>query len=95
VATAKALFFNLGDEEAGVAFEQAQLLRAVGISCEIYHESVKMDKQFKYADKKNIPFAIIIGSKELATATAVVKNLKTGEQQNLPLVSLIEFFAIN
>ena len=54
-----------------------------------------MDIQFKYAYKKNIPFAIIIGSKELATETAVVKNLKTGEQQNLPLVSLIEFFAIN
>jgi histidyl-tRNA synthetase len=95
VATAKALFFNLGAEEASVAFEQAQLLRAAGISCELYHEAVKMDKQFKYADKKNIPFAIIIGSKEITSATAVVKNLKTGEQQNLPFVSLIEFFTIN
>jgi histidyl-tRNA synthetase len=95
VATAKALFFNLGVEEASVAFEQAQLLRAAGISCELYHEAVKMDKQFKYADKKNIPFAIIIGSKEITSATAVVKNLKTGEQQNLPFVRLIEFFTIN
>jgi histidyl-tRNA synthetase len=95
VHNAKALFFNLGDEEAAVAFEQAQLLRGAGIACELYHESVKMDKQFKYADKKNIPYAVIIGTKEVESQQAVVKNLQTGEQQNLPFVRLKDFFTIN
>ena len=51
-----------------------------------------MDKQFKYADKKNIPFIIIIGSKETDKKEAVVKNLKTGVQQIIPLDQLNLFF---
>ena len=42
-----------------------QQLRQKGIPFEIYHEQRKFDKQFKYAEKKNIPFAIIIGTKEI------------------------------
>ncbi|MEX1201692.1 MAG: histidine--tRNA ligase [Ferruginibacter sp.] len=95
VHTAKALFFNLGAAESAVAFELAQSLRKNGIACELYHEAVKMEKQFKYADKKNIPFAVIIGSKEMESKEAVVKNLLTEEQQILPFVSLNQFFAIN
>lgn len=54
-----------------------------------------MDKQFKYADKKNIPFAIIIGSKELASGEAVIKNLKTGVQETVPSNQLPLFFQKN
>ena len=56
------LFFNLGEKESELAFKEMQSLRNNGISCELFYENVKMDKQFKYASKKNIPFAIIIGS---------------------------------
>ncbi len=59
------LFFNLGEKESEIAFKEMQSLRNNGISCELFYENVKMDKQFKYASKKNIPFAIIIGSREL------------------------------
>jgi histidyl-tRNA synthetase len=57
-----------------------QQLREKGIACEIYHENAKFDKQFKYADKKRISYAVIIGSKELQEGKCVVKNLSTGEQ---------------
>jgi histidyl-tRNA synthetase len=53
-----------------------------------------MDKQFKYAEKKNIPFAIIIGSKEMEEKTCVVKNLKTGVQQTLSTKNLIEYLRL-
>ena len=79
----KALFFNLGVEEAKMAYTLMQQLRQQGTAAEIYHENVKMDKQFKYAEKKNIPFAVIIGSRELELKTVVVKNLQTGEQQSM------------
>lgn len=91
VAT-KALFFNMGEKESSVAFECVQQLRLHKISCELFHEPVKMDKQFKYAEKKNIPFAVIIGSKETESKTAVVKNLKTGEQQPVQFSELTTFF---
>jgi histidyl-tRNA synthetase len=50
-----------------------------------------MDKQFKYAEKKNIPFAIIIGSKEMEEKNCIVKNLKTGVQQSLSVENLIGY----
>ena len=77
----KVLFFNLGEAESKTAFGLMQQLRDKGISCEIYHENAKFDKQFKYADKKGIAFAVIIGSKELAEGTCVVKDLRKGEQR--------------
>lgn len=77
------LFFNLGENESAFAFTVMQQLRNNGIACELYHETAKMDKQFKYAEKKNIPFAVIIGSRELEQQQCVVKNLQKGEQQTI------------
>jgi histidyl-tRNA synthetase len=59
-----------------------QALRAKGIASEIFHEEAKMDKQFKYAEKKNIPFVVIIGSRELETNSCVLKNLKSGRTKD-------------
>ena len=79
----KVLFFNLGEEESKAAYALLQELRTKGIASEIFHEQAKMDKQFKYAEKKNIPFVAIIGTKEIENKTATIKNLKTGEQQSI------------
>ena len=87
----KALFFNMGESESQFAYKLMQPLRQEGISCELFHEPSKMDKQFKYADKKNIRFAGIIGSKEMEEKNAVVKNLKTGAQENIGFEKLVEF----
>lgn len=88
---AKALFFNLGEKESQRAFSLAQQLRDNGIACELYHEQAKFDKQFKYAEKKQIPFAIILGSRELEENTCLVKNLATGNQQTITQDSLAAF----
>jgi len=88
------LFFNLGEIESKKAFELAQQLRSQGIRTELYHENSKFDKQFKYAEKKNIPYIIIMGSKELEEKTCVVKNLGSGEQQTLPVGDLVNFVFI-
>jgi histidyl-tRNA synthetase len=77
------LFFNLGEAESKKAFALMQQLRGKGISCELYHEQSKFDKQFKYAEKKNIQYAVIIGSKELAEDSCVIKNLQTAKQETI------------
>lgn len=84
----KVLFFNLGEAEGIKAFDLAQQLRCLGIACELYHESAKFDKQFKYAEKKNIPYVAILGSKELEQQAITLKNLSTGEQQEVPFNGL-------
>jgi histidyl-tRNA synthetase len=79
----KVLFFNLGEQEVQKSFELMQQLRASNISCELYHENAKQEKQYKYAEKKNIPFVIIMGENELAKEKCVVKNINTGEKQEI------------
>ncbi len=86
------LFFNLGHEEERKAFQLVQQLRSAGKRCELYHQQAKMDKQFKYAEKKKIAFIVIIGSKELQDDTAVVKNLATGQQATVPSTELVNSF---
>jgi histidyl-tRNA synthetase len=84
----RVLFFNMGTEEAKAAFRMMQELRLKNVSCELYPEQSKFDKQFKYADKKKIPFAAIIGSKELQENTCVIKDLRSGKQEIVPLKNL-------
>lgn len=79
----QALFFNLGEKESRYAFELMQQLRQDGISCELFYENAKLDKQFKYASKKNISFAIIIGSNEMETKTCVIKDLLKNKQETV------------
>lgn len=87
----KALFFNMGEAESMFAFGLMQQLRSNGIACELYHEAVKINKQFGYAEKKNIPFVIIIGSKEIAEKNCAVKNLATGKQEIVSLEKLADY----
>jgi len=90
VAT-QVLFFNLGENESKAAFGLMQQLRNKNIRCETYHEHVKFDKQFKYAEKKNIPYALIIGSKELEEKTCTIKNLLQGSQQTISQQELLNY----
>ncbi len=85
------LFFNLGRPESKKALELITDLREGQVSCEIYHENLKFDKQFKYANKKNIPFVAIIGSKELSEGTCILKNIRTGEQKELKQAEVVRY----
>ncbi|HEX6334032.1 MAG TPA: histidine--tRNA ligase [Flavisolibacter sp.] len=86
------LFFNLGDTEARTAFDFVRGLRKRGIASEIYHEASKLDKQFKYAEKKGIPYVVIIGSRELENKTCNVKNIISGDQKEVAFDELYNQF---
>ncbi|MCW3118816.1 MAG: histidine--tRNA ligase [Chitinophagaceae bacterium] len=83
------LFFNLGENESKTAFSYTQQLRSKNIRCELFHEQAKMDKQFKYAEKKNIPYAVIIGEKEWQEGTCNIKDLRNGIQQTISQTELV------
>ena len=90
----RVLFFNLGTEESKAAYQLLQEIRKAGIPAEIFHEAQKFDKQFKYAEKKNIPYVVIIGTTEVAEKTAVIKDLRNGQQQKLAFGDLKQFLFI-
>ncbi|EIA08928.1 histidine--tRNA ligase [Flavobacterium frigoris] len=89
-ATTKALFINYGDREAFYAMKAIQKLRVSGIKAELYPDNAKVAKQFQHADRRNIPFAVIIGENEMASDSFALKNLATGEQVSLDFEALKE-----
>ncbi|MEK0413096.1 MAG: hypothetical protein RL070_584 [Bacteroidota bacterium] len=91
VTGTKVLFFNAGAAESASAFLLLQELRNRGIAAEIFHEQAKFDKQFKYAEKKNIGYVVIIGENELLAGTCVVKNLTTGTQETISREALLTY----
>jgi histidyl-tRNA synthetase len=88
----KAIFFNMGETESRFAFTIMQQLRAKNISCEMYHESAKISKQFSYAERKKIQYAVIIGSKEIEQKYCLVKDLSTGLQEIVLFDKLFTYF---
>ena len=91
----KVIFFNMGEAESKFAFSKMQELRKEGISSELYHETAKIAKQFNYAEKKKIAYAVIIGSKEIEQKYCLVKNLSTGLQEVVVFENLTAFFNNN
>ncbi|MBR4110071.1 MAG: histidine--tRNA ligase [Clostridia bacterium] len=70
-------------DDLSYPIEVATKLRNKGINVEIYLENKNMKKKMNYANKQNIPYAIIIGEDELNTNTVTLKNMITGEQKNI------------
>ena len=88
-SSTRAIFINLGAEEQAASLSLLRQLRSEGIPAEIYPESAKMKKQMEYANRRQIPFVVIIGSEELAAKEATVKNMLSGEQQRVSFADLV------
>ena len=85
----KVLFINFGDEEALYCMKAINKLRAAGVNAELYPSSAKMKKQMTYANKRAIPFVILVGSDEMNKNVFTLKNMNTGEQEQVGLEELI------
>jgi len=73
------------------SLETANVLRKNNINTMLYSDpEEKLDKQLKYANKKGIPFVIIIGPDELKQDKVTLKDMKTGKQQTLNLKQVIQ-----
>lgn len=70
--------------------EIATKLREKKINTEIYLEDKKTKAKFKYADKLNIPFTVVIGDDEITNNKVTLKNMNTGEQETLSIEDVIE-----
>ncbi len=78
----------------GETLKVASQLRQAGINTELYPDpSDKLEKQLKYADKKGIPYAIVIGQDELDQNVVNLKNLASREQTTLPLDEAIQLLS--
>ena len=77
-----------GDTHDG-AVKLASQLRAGGVNAEVDISDRKLDKQIKTADKKRIPYIIIVGDDEVTAGQYGLKNLATGDEQKYSVDQLI------
>jgi len=68
-------------------------LRQAGIQSDIYPEAAKMKKQMEYANKRAIPYVVIVGESERLEGVATVKNMAAGEQQKVAFADLAKVLA--
>ena len=64
-------------------------LRTEGIKAELYPDNAKMKKQMTYANRRNIPFVVLVGEQEMTSNTYTLKDMEKGEQYTIPLEELI------
>jgi histidyl-tRNA synthetase len=89
-STTKVLFINFGSVEEKYCLPIISEFRKSGISAEIFPESAKMKKQLDYANKKNIPFVILIGDNEIKSGLLTLKDMRTGNQMSMDIEQIIK-----
>jgi histidyl-tRNA synthetase len=86
---AEVIILNQDEAYTAEYLNMATNLRASCIDCEVFYEPTKLDKQFKYAEKKNIKLAVIYGAEEAKKKKVNIKNLVEKKQVTVDLEDLV------
>ncbi len=89
------LLINFGEEETLFCMKLVSELRNLGVRSEVYPDNVKLKKQMDYANKKNIPYVVLIGAEELKSGKFTLKEMANSQQYSLSRVELLEKFTSN
>jgi histidyl-tRNA synthetase len=81
----KVMFLNFGENHALDAMQAVKELRNINIKAEFYPDAIKIDKQFKHAEKRNIPYVV----KEITSGMLTLKNIISGEQIQVDFNELV------
>ncbi|WP_417238454.1 histidine--tRNA ligase [Bizionia sp.] len=84
------LFINFGEAEALFSLKAIKHLRLQGVNAELYPDDAKMKKQMNHANKRHIPFVVLVGDNEMEQGTYTLKNMISGEQFELSLDALTQ-----
>ncbi|TWO31847.1 histidine--tRNA ligase [Seonamhaeicola sediminis] len=83
------LFINFGNKEALFSLKAIKTLREAGVNAEIYPDAAKMKKQMSHANRRSIPFVVLVGEDEMDSNTYTLKEMISGEQYKVSLEDLI------
>ncbi len=89
-ATSQIFFVNFGEEEEKYCLKLLGQIRQTGLNAELFPEAAKMKKQMTYANRKNIPLVVMVGKNEMENNVLSVRDMKTGEQEEIGIEGLIE-----
>jgi len=91
-SSTEVLMVSFDDESWKYCLKVLHRLRTANVKAELYPEPVKLKKQMKYANDKQIPYVILVGSEEMKTGDLTFKNMKEGTQENLNAESILKRF---
>ncbi len=86
----KVLFINFGETEAMACLKAVTKLREADVKAELYPDAAKMKKQMNHANRRDIPYVVLVGEEELKSEVFTLKNMASGEQQKLNFDALLE-----
>ena len=89
-STVDVLVTQMDESQLPAYLALAGELRAAGIATEVVLEGGKLGKQFKYADRAGIRFAVVLGEDELAKGVVTVKDLRRGDQFEVARAELVK-----
>ncbi|TJZ61889.1 histidine--tRNA ligase [Sphingobacterium olei] len=89
MASTKLLIVNFDKHSESFTLPLLYKLRQENIAAELYPAAVKLKKQMSYADAKAIPYVLLVGEEEIQSGKVTLKDMETGEQQNLKASELI------
>ena len=82
----RVLIFYVEDGFLPRYWDLARAFREAGVPCEVFPENRKLSQQFQYAQKKNIPYGVFMGTQEAERGVVSVKDLSTRESRDYPSV---------
>jgi len=85
ITSTRVMFLNFGENQAFEAMQTIQKMRALNIKAEMYPDNVKIDKQFKHVERRNIPYVV----KEINDEMFSLKNIVSGEQFQVGFEELV------
>ncbi|TBN00382.1 histidine--tRNA ligase [Hyunsoonleella flava] len=83
------LFINFGEKEALFSLKAIKALRAEGVNAELYPDKAKMKKQMTHANRRDIPFVVLVGEEEINSNKYALKDMEKGIQEKVSLEVLI------
>ncbi len=89
ITSTQLLITAFDDESWRYGLKLLSKMRKAGIKCELYPEPLKIKKQMKYANDKNIPFVVLIGPEEMASSKLTLKQMHEGTQENLSAEEIV------
>ncbi len=89
IRSSQCLLLNFGGEEELASLKLLKAVRSAGIYAEIYPEAAKMKRQMEYANRRSIPYVVMIGSEEREQGVVTCKNMNSGEQERLTAEELM------
>ncbi|WP_340153748.1 histidine--tRNA ligase [uncultured Marivirga sp.] len=91
-SSTEVLMVSFDEESWKYCLKVLHRLRTANIRAELYPEPIKLKKQMKYANDKQIPFVILVGSEEMKTGDLTFKNMKEGTQESMNAESILKRF---